>query len=416
MGHSRLSPSSAHRWSRCPGSVKAEEGYENTSSPNAIDGTRTHAVCEYALLHDHGLHVGSEFTDTENNDTFVLDQERLDRVQQYVDYVDRRIAHLEEDQGEDCQMLVEKRVDAGTLIGAEGVSGTADCVLICGDTVEVIDYKDGHGIVEANDNDQMMLYALGALEMIRTPFDIPIKVVMMTIVQPKTIPPIKVAAYPLEEVLRRGDELAEAARATQQDNPVRVAGKKQCHWCLAKGNCEEQQLQALQETQVLFEGVDFESTDSVKVIADSVRQATPIQVGELSDEDLSSLLKATPLITAALANASAEADRRANEGGLIPDFKLVSGRGSRKWSLKDEELHEYLRKEVKLKESEIYTKKLISPAQAEKLKVSKGKLAKLSELVVKQKGKPSLVPSSDKREEIVVNADQLFNSVVTDLT
>ena len=43
--------------------------------------------------------------------------------------------------------------------------GTADCILICGSVMHVIDFKYGKGVpVNAGGNPQMGLYALGALK------------------------------------------------------------------------------------------------------------------------------------------------------------------------------------------------------------------------------------------------------------
>lgn len=423
--HSRLSPSSAHRWSRCPGSVKAEEGRPNPSSPHAMDGTITHALCEKAIkrwgmFRDADVKeymkgktvftLCKDLVDEVDCDDFEVEPEHLDRVQKYLDYVIERVETLENIYGTHCEVFPETKVDAGPLIGCEGVRGTADCVLVCGDVIEIIDYKDGHGIVEANDNEQLLLYALGAIEMVRTPFDIPVKEVHTTIVQPKVVPPIKMASYGLEQVLQMGAELAHAAKLTEDANPLRVAGKKQCHWCLARGDCEEQQLQAIDEIRVLFEDVPLpEMGSTVEEVFNDIAAATPRKVGELTDDDLAGILSAQDNIEAAMKAAKDEAHRRANTGGKIPGYKLVAGRSSRKWSLSDSELHEFFRKEVKLKESDCWTKTLLSPAQAEKLTLSKAKSAMLKEKVVKQRGNPTLVPLSDKREEIITDAARIFD-------
>lgn len=66
---------------------------------------------------------------------------------------------------------------------AEGF-GTGDCVIIADGTLHIVDFKYGRGIlVEAKDNPQMMLYALGALELFDCLYDI--DTVSMTIFQPR---------------------------------------------------------------------------------------------------------------------------------------------------------------------------------------------------------------------------------------
>ena len=47
--HANLSASGAHRWMVCPGSVKLEEGFTDTGSPYAKEGTLAHAVGELKL-------------------------------------------------------------------------------------------------------------------------------------------------------------------------------------------------------------------------------------------------------------------------------------------------------------------------------------------------------------------------------
>ena len=81
-------------------------------------------------------------------------------------------------------VAIEKQVDYGAY--APGGFGTADCILIGGKTLHVIDFKYGKspdGRVEAEKNPQMMLYALGAYEAYKILY--PIDTVCLSIVQPR---------------------------------------------------------------------------------------------------------------------------------------------------------------------------------------------------------------------------------------
>ena len=63
--------------------------------------------------------------------------------------------------------------------------GTADCIIIGGGRLCVVDYKNGSGVpVEAENNSQMMLYALGALKFYGPIFGSSIQDIHLTIVQP----------------------------------------------------------------------------------------------------------------------------------------------------------------------------------------------------------------------------------------
>jgi len=90
--HSKLSPSSRHRWGACPGSVREEAKFpEEPSGPSAIDGTHTHALLERCLKEEHAAayYVGQTLTDHEGD--FVVDEARAERVQVALDYVNSKV-------------------------------------------------------------------------------------------------------------------------------------------------------------------------------------------------------------------------------------------------------------------------------------------------------------------------------------
>ena len=51
--HSKLSPSSAHRWMACPGSVRLEAQFPDESSPYAKEGTTAHELVESMMRGEH---------------------------------------------------------------------------------------------------------------------------------------------------------------------------------------------------------------------------------------------------------------------------------------------------------------------------------------------------------------------------
>ena len=160
--HALLNASGAKRWMSCPGSKKMEHGLPDANSSYADDGTRMHTAAAEMLL---GQPVSVE-----------LDDEEHDVVQTYVDWV-----KLE---ARGHQLLVEQRVDYSDVIGVPDSFGTADAIILAGDTIKICDLKTGRGVkVDAEENEQLMLYALGALEVFGLVGDF--KRAKLVIVQPR---------------------------------------------------------------------------------------------------------------------------------------------------------------------------------------------------------------------------------------
>ena len=105
----------------------------------------------------------------------------LDCANGYASY----ILELVEAAKETCAdpvVLIEQRVDFSRWV--EQGFGTSDAIIISDGTLHVVDYKHGLGVlVEADNNPQMMCYALGALELFDAIYDI--DTVAMTVYQPR---------------------------------------------------------------------------------------------------------------------------------------------------------------------------------------------------------------------------------------
>lgn len=212
MAHSRFGASAAHRWMRCPGSVKASEGLPNPSSPAAEEGSMLHEAAANILL---GLDVHYELTD---------EQEEV--VGQYVSVVRAECG--------DGQLFVEQRF---RLPHHPEFWGTADAVIERGDCLKVVDFKAGRGIEVKADyagklNPQLGFYALGALAALnRTDW----QSVEIIIVQPR-YGGIKRRLTSVQELNELAEELVEAAEKAELDEPPFEAGSH-CHFCLARPTC-----------------------------------------------------------------------------------------------------------------------------------------------------------------------------------
>jgi hypothetical protein len=212
MAHSRFGASAAHRWMRCPGSVKASEGLPNPSSPAAQEGTMLHEAAANTLL---GLDVHYELTD-----------EQQEVIDAYIEVVKNEVG--------DGQLFVEQRFK---LPHHTEFWGTADAVIENGDTLKVIDLKAGRGIEVKADyagklNPQLGFYALGAMAALnRTDW----KTVEIIIVQPR-FGGVKRRLTDVTELNDLAMELVDAALRAESDEPPFEAGSH-CHFCLAKATC-----------------------------------------------------------------------------------------------------------------------------------------------------------------------------------
>ena len=160
-------------------------------------------------------------------------------------------------------------------------------------------------------------------------------------------------------------------------------------------------------------------------VADISHQAANKDPASMTGEQLQQVLEAAPLMRQMLEAAEAEGQRRLEAGIPVPGFKLVNGRGSRAWTLPEEEMADKLIK-MGIPKGAIYETKMVSPAKAEKLtweKTKAGEKVKVqlserqlktleTEYITKLAGKLTIVPESDSRPAIVLNAAPMFSAVV----
>ena len=409
MNHARLSPSSAHRWMLCPGSIREEAPYPDTDSLASIDGTHSHTLLEncLALNKDPMLFVGETLVD--HSGEFEVDIARAERVSVAINYVAQRKAELGV-----CSVRAEDTVNAGLWLGREDMAGTADVQLISDNILEVIDYKDGYVPVKAKNNPQPLIYLLGAIWPYLVEREIPFSEFRITIIQPKLIEqgidPVWKWDLTIVDLAPFLGELKTAAAATDYSEAPLIPGEKQCHWCPHKANCSALGEKVLTEAQVLFDGVMADPKD---IAAHDASNYQNVKLGEI--------LEALPLINQFLGAVEEEALRRMQEGKHIPGMKVVRGRGSRKWKIEDETLLAKF-KSMGIPKDKCYSQKLLSPAQAEKVTWENRKKEKKTlserqqkvlheEYIEKTPGKLTVVSESDSREAVVFDAKELFKDV-----
>jgi hypothetical protein len=366
--HAKLSPSGAHRWMLCPGSFVLEKRAAFTPR-------------RYSMAVTEDMAAG---------------------VQVYLDNV--------RDYAAGGPITVEQPVPIGHLTGEEGATGTADAITFLDDEVMVHDLKFGRGVfVEAEENEQLMMYALGVLEVIDHEAINNVRLVIHQPRQDKRPREWAIDKASLFDFANEGMIAADEVR-----NAVADAGHvgwetyyldpgNHCKFCEAKATCP-----ALAQMVMDTVGAEFEELTKVP---------------EVKHEDgptISSKLAAVSVIEDWCKAVRAEVERRLFEGTAVPGYKLVQGkRGSRQWR-GAEEVESLFKNTFRLKVEEMYDFSLISPTTAEKRAaagiIGPKQWAKVQDLITQSEGKPSVAPELDKRPALVMKpAEEGFTEAFDDL-
>lgn len=368
--HALLSASAAHRWMNCTPSARLEQTFQDNSGEAAAEGTAAHALAEHKLR--RALKMRSK------KPILQYDSEEIDSYTDgYVEFVLEKIT-LAMKTCADPQVLIEQRLNFSKYV-PDGF-GTGDCVIIADGVLHIIDFKYGQGVlVSAEDNPQMKLYALGALELFDGIYDI--STVSMTIYQPRRE---NVSTYTVfkETLYQWAEEILKPTAAIAFKGDGDYVPGEHCQFCRAAVKCRARAEEKLKLAR-------FEFT------------LPPL----LTDTDIEEILTKLDDLTSWANDIKAYAlEAAVSHGKEWRGFKLVEGRSIRKYS--NEEAVAEAAKAAGYRD--IYEIKLIGITAMEKL-LGKAKFQEiLGGLIEKPPGKPTLVPLSDKRQAINTSAKHDF--------
>lgn len=365
--HALLSPSSAHRWLHCTAAPRLEEHEEDTGSVFAREGTLAHAYCARALKRYLGQCTMDE--DAEIASLSELHDAAMDEhVASYAATVLGKFEAARKGTP-DARLLVETRLDFSEWVPE--AFGTADAVIIADGVMDVVDFKYGKGVrVDADENPQMMIYALGAYKLFDLEYGI--RRVRMTIIQPRLD---HVSEWEMDAA-----SLLSWASGTLRPKAAEAwkgGGSQQpgdwCRFCKVRPKCKELARMGISTYEV---------------------HSDPRLISKRDME--ADVLPRLAAIKAWVSDVEEYALKCALDGEEYKGWKVVEGRSVRKVT-DPQAVCAVLSGAGYAEESYLKPRELRSLTELEKT-VGKKKFGELcSGWLEKPPGKPALVPESDKR-------------------
>lgn len=382
--HAILSASSAHKWLVCTPSARLEEQFPSKTSEYMREGTLAHAIAEFKAR-SYFLEPMSKATQTKKLNKLKKEDGFQEEM---LEYTDTYLNFLKEEALQTKVkpfIAIEQKLDFSNYV-PEGF-GTADCIMLWGDTLHVIDFKYGKGVkVEADDNPQMKLYALGAINTYGMLYHI--KFIKMSIVQPR-IDHISSYDMPIELLLEWGEKIVKPQAQKAFAGIGEFVQGEHCRFCRAKGACE------------------FRARENMKMI-EEIQNNT----GVITNDELGDMLTNTDGIEQWIEDIKAYALELVLKGEKVKGWKAVEGKSNRKISDVDKAFEKL--EANGYEEAILYEKTPLTLTKLEKV-VGKTKLSKLiGEYIEKPKGAPTLAKESDKREPYKVSAVEEFGKQNTE--
>nr|UVX59533.1 MAG: protein of unknown function (DUF2800) [Bacteriophage sp.] len=394
--HALLSPSGAKKWLSCAASLACEKDIPNTSGKAAVLGTAMHTIAE---VHLNQYIKGTALPLEREVGAYVLDggkgqikalispikgavlitADMIEQVRKYTDYCKPIIDVA-------TYAKLEMRVNLTEVLhpGYEGVEtfGTADLVAVqeLANTDEhmliIGDLKTGRHRIEAKENKQLMLYALGVYRRLKRRYNI--AVVRLVIFQPYaggasewdiSVEGLELfAKFAQKRALLALDAYFRGKKNLKaSDFKPSVDG---CQWCRFSEQCAAR-------------------TKTVNAVL--VEELEDDFALELTPEQLVTEYEKLPLLRQHIDKVEKAMAAALHSGKKVPGYKLVEGRpGNRAW--KDSDAIEVSHGDILKKEV------LMSPTEAAKV-LSVDEMAALEPFITRKPGAPCVASADDKRPE-----------------
>lgn len=377
--HAVLSASGAEKWLNCPPSARLEESYPDTSSPYAKEGTLAHEIAEFKAR-NYFIETLPKRTFTSKLNKFKKDELYQNEMDEYTESYLEYIKEVAMKYPSKPYIALEKKIDFSKYV-PDGY-GTCDCIMIHGNDMHIIDFKYGKGVqVSAENNSQLMLYALGALEAYSMLYQI--DTVYLSIFQPR-IDNISCFDISAANLLSWAVGEVEPKAKLAYDGIGDFKAGEHCRFCKAQAQCRAK----------------AESIINVFPIKEEPALLTDVEIGMI-------LAKAKELVS--WSNAVEDYALNAILSGKdIQGWKAVEGRSVRVFSDADKAFEKIV--ESGTPEEMLYERKPLSLSQIEKLLGKKEFESIVSSFVIKPQGKPTLAPSDDKRP--VFSKADVFENII----
>ena len=391
--HARFAPSSAHRIHDCPASLLLNEQEPDREIYEAAEGTVAHHVAEICARmrrdpeeflgmtfdsgdldadYDEELHSSKGFAIT-------VDEEMVQGVGEYLD----RIMGLPGDH------YVETRVNISPWCPIPDQFGTCDHAAASYKKLIITDLKYGRVQVDAPQNKQLVMYALGFINEYDWLYDF--DEVIIRIAQPR-LDHFDVWATSKAELLAIGEKIKERFALALKPNAPFGPSEKACRFCKVNYKCKANH--------------DFLYHDRIMLLDDDDEFVEP-DLAMMDDAELAALWLRKGMYENRMRAVEDYLHKKVADGEFVPGLKTVAGRSSRYFTSEIDA--EMLLLDAGVKPEKLYSKpEFVSPAQAEKLLRGEAK-KKLQDFIKSKPGKPCLVSSDDKRKDLTVQSLELLD-------